>query len=592
MDGADTEVDRQILELVKDPLTHMVRNSADHGLEPPAERRAAGKDETGRIDLNAYHEGGHIIIRIADNGRGLDVARIRAKAALDGLASEAALAAMSDAQVFQFIFRAGFSTAATVTAVSGRGVGMDVVRTNIGKIGGTIEVDSTPGKGAVFIIKIPLTLAIVSALIVGCAGERFAVPQISVVELVRAKGGEHRIEMIRDTRVLRLRERLLPLVDLRAMFQLGEPEADAEQLVVVTQVGAHRFGIVVDRVFDTEEIVVKPVAPLLKSIGVYSGNTILGDGSVCMILDPNGVLSRIGRADTTAATHEVSTDAVWAGMGERMRLLLVRAGSGMRKAIPLDLVARLEEVAIDDIRFSDGRMLVKYRDRLMPLVPAAEDVTMTPGTKKPVLVFAELDPGEGRGGDRGLRQMGLVVDAIEDIVESEVTVEIRAGRPDIVGSALVQGQPTEVVDTAYHLTRAAGDWFHHPSRKAAQRVMLVDDSGFFRSLIFSLLRADGIDALVATNGEEALGMLEKGPPVNLVVTDIEMPGLSGYDLARRMRAMPRLSHIPIIALSGYADPADIARGADAGFIRHLRKLDRDELMATIAEVLGREEMAA
>ncbi|CAH2605457.1 Signal transduction histidine kinase CheA (plasmid) [Rhodovastum atsumiense] len=593
MDGADTEVDRQILELIKDPLTHMVRNCADHGLENPQQRVAAGKEETGRVHLQAFHEGGHIIVRIADDGRGMDIGRIRRKAVENGLTSEAELLTMSDAQILQFIFRAGFSTAEVITAVSGRGVGMDVVKTNIEKIGGTIDLASTPGRGAVFTIKIPLTLAIVSALIVGCGIERFAVPQISVIELVRAGGGDHRIERIKDSAVLRLRERLLPLVDLRHLLELGEPAEEAEELVVVTQVGPHRFGIVVDRIYDTEEIVVKPVAPLLKSIGVFSGNTILGDGSVCMILDPNGILSRIGRADAGAPPAETERrDTGPGGVGERMRLLLVRAGGGMRKAIPLDLVARLEEIAVDDVRSSDGRLLVPYRERLMPLVLAADDVTMAPGMRKPVLVFTETDPGDARRNESNPRQMGLIVDAIEDIVESTLTVEIRAGRPDIVGSALVGGEPTEVVDTGHHLTRASADWFSLPENtKVARRVLMVDDSGFFRNLIVATLRANGIEAIAASNAEEALTMISEGPPIDLLVTDIDMPGLSGYELARRVRNDPRLANIPIIGLSGHASPRDVERGMQAGFTRHLPKLDRDQLMATISNILAVEAVS-
>ena len=594
MEGADTEVDRQVLELVRDPLTHIVRNCADHGLERPAARLAAGKDETGRIHLQAYHEGGHIIIRIADDGRGLDEARIRAKTLASGIAGEAELAAMSEAQVLRLIFRPGFSTAETVSAVSGRGVGMDVVRSNVLKIGGAIDLESAAGRGTTVIIKIPLTLAIVSALIVGCAGERFAVPQISVVELVGVDG-EHRIERINDSAVLRLRDRLLPLVDLRTMLALESGETGAQPQVVVTQVGPHRFGIIVDGIYDTEEIVVKPVATLLKSTGVFSGNTILGDGAVCMILDPNGILARVGAAEGATAAGEGAAPAAAARelAGEDMRLLLVRAGTGMRKAIPLDLVARLEEIAVADIRVSDGRMLVPYRNRLMPLVLATEDVTLPPDGRKPVLVFSETDPGGTRRATQRERQMGLVVDGIEDIVDSRVNVEIRAGRPDIIGSALIDGEPTEVVDTAYHLTRASADWFRQgDSEVNARRVLLVDDSGFFRNLITSLLRAAGIDALTAASGEEALALLADGPRVDLVVTDIEMGGLDGYQLAQRMRGDPRLGHIPIIALSGHAAPRDLARGAEAGFTRHLAKLNRDELIATITDMLAETPAAA
>jgi two-component system, chemotaxis family, sensor kinase CheA len=293
--GAETELGRQVLELIKDPLTHMIRNSGDHGLETPAERRAAGKPEAGNIVLNAFHEGGYIILEISDDGRGLAVDRIRAKALSQGLATEAELAGMTDGQIQRFIFRAGFSTAEKVSAVSGRGVGMDVVRTNIEKIGGTIELKSITGQGTTFTVKIPLTLAIVSALIVEAGKERFAIPQLSVVELVRAQRGSATtgregtgnsvIERINDTPVLRLRNRLLPLVSLTELLALGKDDREGTAAhVVVAQVGAHMMGIIVDRVFDTEEIVVKPVAPILRHVTMFSGNTILGDGSVIMIL--------------------------------------------------------------------------------------------------------------------------------------------------------------------------------------------------------------------------------------------------------------------------------------------------------------------
>ncbi|MEI6159523.1 MAG: chemotaxis protein CheA, partial [Roseococcus sp.] len=280
MRGADTELDRQVMELIKDPLTHMVRNSADHGLETPEQRRAAGKKETGRILLNAFHEGGHIVLQIGDDGRGLNTDRIKAKVVAQGLATEAELATMSERDIHRFIFRAGFSTAAEVTSVSGRGVGMDVVKTNIERIGGMVDLTSREHKGTTFSIKIPLTLAIAAALIVEAGGERFAIPQAGVLELVRVGSADGpKVERIKNSAVLRLRDQLLPLVPLKHVLRLGtaEAEPEAEGFVVVTQVAGQLFGIVVDRVFDTEEIVVKPVAPILRHITMFSGNTILGD---------------------------------------------------------------------------------------------------------------------------------------------------------------------------------------------------------------------------------------------------------------------------------------------------------------------------
>src|SRR3984885_4546274 len=375
--GAETELDRQVLELVKDPLTHMVRNSGDHGLESPAERRAAGKSETGHITLHAYHEGGRIIIEVADDGRGLPLDRIRTKALANGLATEAELAAMTEQQLQRFIFSAGFSTAAVVSAVSGRCVGMDVVKSNIEKIGGTIELKSTQGVGTRFIIKIPLTLAIVSALIVEAAGERFAIPQISVVELVRARkavgrghnegaGPEAVIERINDTPVLRLRDRLLPLVNLSDLLALGSSRSDdSRSYIVVAQVGASLLGIIVDRVFDTEEIVVKPVAPILRHVTMFSGNTILGDGSVIMILDPNGIARRTGVGAGSESRLEHAGRIDTKSSAEKTAMLLFDAGGNQRMGVPLGLVARLEDIPRDKIEISCGQPVTQYRGKLM-----------------------------------------------------------------------------------------------------------------------------------------------------------------------------------------------------------------------------------
>jgi len=275
--GADTELDRQVLEVIKDPLTHMVRNSADHGIESPADRKAAGKPEKGTIRLSAYHEGGSITIEVADDGKGLNLATIRRRAIERGIASEAEVERMSDAQAAKFIFHPGFSTAAAITSVSGRGVGMAVVKTNIELIGGTVDIRSEQGKGTVFTIKIALTLAIVSALIVISNDHRFAIPQQAVMELVRvAPGAENGIERINGTAVLRLRERLQPIVPLSRVMGLSDTEDANEGFVVVTQVAQQRFGIFVNGVFHTEEIVVKPMSSKLRHIQLFSGNTILG----------------------------------------------------------------------------------------------------------------------------------------------------------------------------------------------------------------------------------------------------------------------------------------------------------------------------
>lgn len=452
MKGADTELDRQVLELIKDPLTHMVRNSADHGIEAPDERAHAGKSETGVITLDAFHEGGQIVIEIGDDGRGLNVHKIKAKALKMGLVSEPELVGLSENQVQQFIFRAGFSTADSVTSVSGRGVGMDVVRTNIEKIGGTIEVNTRSGLGTKFTIKIPLTLAIVSALIVEVGGQSFAVPQTSVIELVRTSEdatNRQRIERLNGAPVLRLRDRLLPLIVLSDVLKLERPDVPepSELFVVVTQVGSQVFGMIVDQVFDTEEIVVKPMASITRHLSMFSGNTILGDGSVIMILDPAGVAGAIGNAATpsSATKNEVSQQA--ADIREKNALLIFRAGQGAPKAVPLRRVARLEEFDRKDIESVGGQHVIQYRGKLMPVVPFDLAVMMSAEGRQPALVFGDDE-----------RVMALLVDEVVDILETELDVHRSGNTPGIIGSAIIAGRATELIDATYFCEQAFQGW--------------------------------------------------------------------------------------------------------------------------------------
>src|SRR4051812_15097176 len=587
MHGADTELDRQVLDLIKDPLTHMVRNSADHGLETPAERMAAGKAEQGTIRLSAYHEGGHIIICIADNGRGLNTERIKAKALSNGLVNEAELEKMTEAQIHKFIFAPGFSTAAAITSVSGRGVGMDVVRTNIDQIGGTIDVKSVAGEGSSVTIKIPLTLAIVSALIVEAAGDRFAIPQLSVVELVRARANsEHRIERIKDTAVLRLRNKLLPLMHLKKLLKIDDgSSSDPENgFIVVTQVGNETFGIVVDGVFHTEEIVVKPMSTKLRHIEMFSGNTILGDGAVIMIIDPNGIAQALG--SSASAQREISGEnaAATRASGEQLTSLLVfRAGSTQPKAVPLGLVTRLEEIAADKVELSNGRYMVQYREQLMPLVLMDGVDVRTSGTQ-PILVFADDD-----------RAMGLVVDEIIDIVEERLNIEVASGRDGVLGSAVIKGLATEVIDVGHFLPMAFVDWFKRKEMRAAstaQSILLVDDSAFFRNMLSPVLKAAGYKVRTATNAQEGLTVLRSGQEFDVILTDIEMPDMNGFEFAETVRADHKLGGTPIIALSAMISPAAIERGRQAGFHDYVAKFDRPGLIAALKEQTAEVKRAA
>lgn len=610
--GADTELDRQVLELIKDPLTHMVRNSADHGIEPRADRIKAGKPETGTVRLNAYHEGGHIIIEITDDGRGLALSKIKAKAVANGLATESELEGLSDQQIQQYVFKAGFSTAEKVTSVSGRGVGMDVVKTNIEKIGGTVELKSIEGRGSTFMIKIPLTLAIVSALIVEAGGERFAVPQISVIELVRAgNNSEHTVELLNGTPVLRLRDRLLPLVSLPKLLKLdagddkivpktdaeieAEAEAQAEAgnaagavreddtYIVVTQVGTYIFGIIVDRVFDTEEIVVKPVSPIMRHLEIFSGNTILGDGAVIMILDPNGIASATGEisvADGADMTEDANRGA---DSDQPVALLVFRAGGGAPKAVPLALIARLEDIALDTIESSNNQHVVQYRGKLMPLLAYDSSFSLEAAreaeARRPVLVFTDND-----------HSMGLIVDEIVDIVEQHMDVELAGDDGHVLGTAIIAGQATDVIDAGHYLTLANKDWFGKHSEALGEdqtnRILLVDDSPFFRNMLTPLLSVAGYEVTTVESASEALALCEAGESFDIIVSDIEMPGMNGFDFAEQVRNGGKWQNTPIVALSSHATPRDLDRGRKVGFTDYVAKMDRDALLSSLSQTLA------
>ena len=599
MQGADTELDRQVLELIKDPLTHMVRNSADHGLETVSDRRMAGKPDQGHIKLNAYHEGGHIVIKISDDGRGLPVDRIRAKIIANSLATEAELAVMTTQQIQTFIFRPGFSTASSVTSVSGRGVGMDVVKTNIEKIGGTIDVQSGEGSGTVFTMKIPLTLAIVSALIVEIGGGRFAIPQISVVELVSAQlsrkssevhktqMGNTIIEEISGTPVLRLRDHLLPLIDLSDVLKQPSshqtkqaPGLSAESHnVVIAQVGASRFGLIVDRIFDTEEIVVKPVAPILRHIALFSGNTIRGDGSVIMILDPNGIARSkgIGTAHVSdEAAPTIATDV--RDRDQKLELLVFKAGDGQCKAVPMTQVSRLENIDRSMVEYSGTQPVTQYRGKLMPLVGLTPSVLQeAKGKTQPVIVFAD-----------GTRVMGLMVDEIMDVLEDQLRVELSATQSGFLGTAIIQGKAIDILDTSFWLKQAFKDWFGADpiARDVPRQILVVEDSAFFRSLIIPALTAEGYGVTALENPVEALALRESGRMFDLILSDIEMPEMDGLTFVREIRARGIWMKLPVMALTSRNSPQAIARGRAAGFDAYISKFDKTVLIEAVATALS------
>ena len=444
-EGAETELDRTILEAIKDPLTHLVRNAIDHGLEGVDERVQRGKDAEGVLTLRAYHESGKVNIAISDDGHGIDPSKIRAKAIDKGLVTAEAAQNLSDREVLNFIFAPGFSTAEAVTNISGRGVGMDVVRTNVEKIGGAIELSSELGHGTTFRVKIPLTLAIIPALVVLSRGQRYAIPQVNLAELVRVDGSDpdRRIEYLHGAPVYRLRGRLLPIIDLTDLLRggtgavrSGAPGAAAN--IVVVQADDHQFGLIVDSVFDTQEIVVKPLSKLLKDADIYAGATVMGDGKIALILDAIGVARRAGLAGRSSAPAPTAADAALDTDMPRYPLVVVDAG-GVRAAVPLADIARLEQFDASKIEHSRGNNVVQYRDRVMTLIDLAHAVpeaaygSIADAGPVPVLVL-----------NNGRLDIGVTVNGIVDIVEA--TVLDTPTSDFVMGTALVDGKVTDIVD--------------------------------------------------------------------------------------------------------------------------------------------------
>ncbi|MFM7292782.1 MAG: chemotaxis protein CheA [Planctomycetia bacterium] len=456
IDGADTELDRSLVESIRDPLTHLLRNAIDHGIEPPDVREAAGKPRAGRLALRAFHESGQVTIEIEDDGAGINVEAVRAKAIGRGLIAAEAGAALADEYILQFIFEPGFSTASTVTSVSGRGVGMDVVKTNIEAVGGTVDLHSRPGRGTTVRVRVPLTLAIMPALVVRCGRQRLAIPQASVSELVslRPDRSGPRIEGLDGAPVIRVRGRLLPVVFLDEFLGLRDRTACRDDgTVVILRVDDREFGLVIDGLrtaghssegttagesASLTTIVVKPIGPLLSQIGVYAGATVLGDGGVALILDLRGVL-RLADLPAIGAA-EPPRQEIDHAEATRDRYLVCRTGKGRRVAVPLHDVTRLESLVATELEAVAGRHVVRRGDGFTPVI----DVDSLLGLPaEPTAVPLQLVMlGTSRG------DVGLAVRQIVDVAEAESPLQTGLAAVGVAGSLSLAGLATEVLDLA------------------------------------------------------------------------------------------------------------------------------------------------
>lgn len=612
MSGEDTELDRQVLEMIKDPLTHMVRNSCDHGIEVADKRRAAKKPETGTITLKAYHEGGFIIIQIADDGKGLDAKVIGKKAVEKGLITNDQLESMSDKQLLQLIFRPGFSMAEKVTSVSGRGVGMDVVRTNIEKIGGTINMDSVVGEGTTFTIQIPLTLAIISALIAEIDGLRYAIPQINVQELVRAHSSDKdKIEIINDRPVFRLRDRIIPLIDSVTLFggfipndhvadqaALREKGSFEDKLIIVMNAGPSSFGLVVDAIHDMEEIVIKSISSILQNTKIFSGNTILGDGDVIMILDPAGIARQFEVSNTLSGpgSVDIGDSVIDLRVSERASMLIFRAASDTPKALPAALISRLQRFPREDITQSGDQIVVKYKNNLLPLYLTEADATLPTTPEITALILSD---------DVSDASIGIIIDEVLDILEDRLDLTLSTARPGVIGSVVLNGQTVDVLDIAHYLGQTQEDFFSSQAHtqapyapaaadnnnqpaaayKGNPRILVVDDSPFFRNMLKPILASAGFQVTTSEDAVEAIRLHDNGMSFDLILSDIEMPHMTGFEFVEKMKQESKWKDLPFIALTSHTTAQDVEYGYKKGFTKYIGKFDKDELLRTINSVL-------
>jgi two-component system chemotaxis sensor kinase CheA len=644
-EGRDVEVDKTILELVSDPLTHLVRNAVAHGIERPDERRKAGKDVTGQIRIRAHHEAGRINIEISDDGGGMEPNELARVAVARNLITEDHAAILSDKEKMELVFQPGFSTVDHITEFSGRGVGMDVVKTNLDKLGGQIDIDSKPGIGTTFRIKLPLTLAIIPCQILLVEGERYAVPQVNLVEFMRIPPGQvkHRVEVVGNVQVVRLRDTLLPLVRLADVlgvkrtftdprtrelkkdrreriadrrsrksipFDSGSPEsagpqetqeiypdrspidrryrADSAINLAVVSEGSMKYGLVVDRLLDPEEIVVKPLGRHIKPCKAYAGATIMGDGRVALILDVANIRRLVGLSsvEETARAAEVVRQAMEGKLTENdaETMLIFKGAEDEHFAVPLNQVVRIQKIRTADVEEVGGRKVIQYLDGTLPLFSIDQVARVKPLPVKDrclAIVFA-----------LGPREFGLMATGPVDTVQTTSKIdEYTLKQPGIVGSFIIAHRTTMVVDVLELVRTLNPEWLSlgetlgRPA-DTSTTVLVVEDSTFFRHQVRNMLEEHGCRVIEAEDGIAAWELMEKHfEDITLVLTDLEMPNLDGFALTGRIREDPRFSHLPIMALTTLADDRDMERGRHVGIDEYHIKLNREELLDSIDRLL-------
>ncbi|MBF0260627.1 MAG: chemotaxis protein CheW [Magnetococcales bacterium] len=638
--GGDVDLDKSVIEHLSDPLTHMIRNVADHAIELPQDRLASNKPEAGQVELAAYHENGMVNISLADDGAGIDAERVKAKALERGVITERQADTMSEEDALDLIFAPGFSMAKKVSDVSGRGVGMDVVRTNIEKLGGTVQILSKVGKGTNIILKLPLTLAIIPAMIVSAGNQRFAIPEIGLVEIVRVAESERaqQIEIVGSAPVLRLRNMLLPLVDLTDVLNIprvlqdgaspdrrerfsdrrngqrkAQDAADGKSdrrdglpppsdrrdphtlvaYVMVLNVGGNEFGMVVDEVLDSEEIVVKPLPSFFKDNPCFSATTILGDGSVSLIIDYAGLMeqARINFSNVERATRMDLDEERRAALRERQNIILLETGTGLIMGIVHSMVRRVEKISpklldtiggLPYVRYDGKTFRAIYPDHVLGLEGMGLSRNTMDSEEEEDLNLCMVVPNIPD------IQAGLIFSRIIDTRETNIDLDCRAIQaPGLFGSAQIDDRVVLFpdVNAVFEMAGIRPPWMPPQVEGSGFRALVVDDTPFLRVLTSNYLSSVGFDVDQAEDGQAAISMLNHGD-YDLLVTDLNMPVMDGFELANELNGTPH-AEIPMIATTSSISSELEDRCARAGFVSCVPAIDKNRLLKVVSTLRPR-----
>ncbi len=599
IEGEDVELDKSIVESLSDPLTHLIRNTADHGIETPDEREAAGKPREGYARLAARHVGGQVLIEIKDDGRGLDTEKLKRKAVSKGILTQEESDAMTERQAFNIILMPGFSTAEQVSDVSGRGVGMDVVRSNIENLGGTVDIESELGRGTIISLRLPLTLAIIPAMIVGAEGRRFAIPQVNLEEVVRL-GGKNKPEIVRGTRVLRLRDTLLTLLDLAEVLEIdsetgvaevAEASADdvkkdvpEEGFVLVLNLDNKQYGLVVTELFDSEEIAVKPMSTYTKDAGCYSGVTIMGDGKVAMILDVAGIATianlDFGEVETLAEEREAEESAALRSSDSESLLLFRNEGFELF-AINLSTVARIEKIKVSDIENVGSGEYLNLGGKSIQLIRMHHYMPVAHPENTPEELYVLIPKLVAK-------PMGIIATKIVDTVETSVDLDLKTiTGTGILGSTFINDSLVLLIDI-YNLFEAVDPEVFQvgyiEETYKSLRVMMVEHNVFFRRIQKAFLEQIFGEVVVARNGVEAWEKLNDGD-YHMIFTEIELPDMDGLEFAARVRNSDKYKHLPIIASASRNEALYESKCQEVGVDRFIMKFNKQLLHQTVMGTL-------